>query len=358
MCAVLRSGRLRSDSVRRYRLEMGWTALVAGNRARHTRLANRARIHPRYGDDDRIVTPAPPIARRSNAFQRVVNAVAAALLRAGRVGMSGTAPNGHRFAWGPRRIWTIANSHAVLHGVDLGPPHPLPRELHLVDFWLPQRGLFAVSDSAFENFDPTQHALPSNRRPNHKQEEKIHDHTAHPCRQRRKRRRAVRRPLGVARYTGTRSVQMADNGFVDRRHPQLVHRLTPQCASHSGRSRREAIGSTPAATRRSRARTRSPTSTLPSSGTARSTSGMSATESSRPSSLARRLTSTRTQHHRFQAGYVSRTRRPVSLPFWVWTWLALCQRSTPREVVKNDDGDGQVSRLWVSRNGHGHETSS
>ena len=40
--------------------EMGWTALVAGNRARHARLANRARIHPRYGDDDRIVTPATP----------------------------------------------------------------------------------------------------------------------------------------------------------------------------------------------------------------------------------------------------------------------------------------------------------
>jgi hypothetical protein len=36
----------------------------------------------------------PPIASRSNAFQRVVNAVAAALLRAGRVGMSGTASSG------------------------------------------------------------------------------------------------------------------------------------------------------------------------------------------------------------------------------------------------------------------------
>jgi hypothetical protein len=35
-----------------------------------------------------------PITWRSNAFQRVVNAVAAALLRARRIGMSGTAPNG------------------------------------------------------------------------------------------------------------------------------------------------------------------------------------------------------------------------------------------------------------------------
>jgi hypothetical protein len=53
-----------------------------------------------------------------------------------------------------------------------------------------------------------------------------------------KRRRAARRPLGVARYTGTRSVQMADNGFVDRRHPQLVHRLTRSTAWASRSSTR------------------------------------------------------------------------------------------------------------------------
>jgi hypothetical protein len=178
----------------------------------------------------------PPIAWRSNAFQRVVNAVAAALLRAGRVGMSGTAPNGQRFAWGPRRIWTIASSHAVLHGVDLGPPHPLPQTT------TPRRFLATPNAASSRSVTPrSRTSAPPNmrchrhRRSNHKQEGKIHDHTAHPCRQRRKRRRAARRPLGVARYTGTRSVQMADKGFVDRRHPQLVHRLTRSMAS-AGRS--------------------------------------------------------------------------------------------------------------------------
>jgi hypothetical protein len=78
-------------------------------------------------------------------FQRVVNAVAAALLRAGRVGMSGTAPNGQSFAWGPRRIWTIASPDNYTSSIA----------------GYPKRGLFAVGDSAFENFDPTQHALPS-----------------------------------------------------------------------------------------------------------------------------------------------------------------------------------------------------
>src|SRR6185312_5934674 len=55
----------------------------SANRARHARLANRAMIHPRYSDDDRIVTRIPPITLRSNGFRRVANVVAAALLRAG-----------------------------------------------------------------------------------------------------------------------------------------------------------------------------------------------------------------------------------------------------------------------------------
>ena len=135
-----RSGRLRPDSVRRYRLEMGWTALVGVTVPDMLDWRIELGSTPATVMMTALSHRLPPIAWRSNAFQRVVNAVAAALLRAGRVGMSGTAPNGQRFAWGPRRIWTIASSHAVLHGVDLGPPHPLPRQLHLVDFWLPQRG--------------------------------------------------------------------------------------------------------------------------------------------------------------------------------------------------------------------------
>lgn len=161
MCAVLRSGRLRPDSVRRYRLEMGWTALVAGNRARHARLANRARIHPRYGDDDRIVTPATP----NRLAQQCFSAGGECGRRSAVAGWTRRYER-HSTQRPEVRVGTAANLddceiHAVLHGVDLGPPHPLPRQLHLVDFWLPQRGLFAVGDSAFENFDPTQHALPS-----------------------------------------------------------------------------------------------------------------------------------------------------------------------------------------------------
>ena len=52
----------------RYRLEMGWTALVAGNCPDMLDWRIELGSTPRYGDDDRIVTPAIPIARRSNAF--------------------------------------------------------------------------------------------------------------------------------------------------------------------------------------------------------------------------------------------------------------------------------------------------
>jgi hypothetical protein len=51
----------------------------------------------------------------------------------------------------------IADSTAVLDGVDLGPPGPLPEQTRLGDFWLPQGGIFAVGESSYEEFDPKRH---------------------------------------------------------------------------------------------------------------------------------------------------------------------------------------------------------
>ena len=180
----------------------------------------------------------PPIAWRSNAFQRVVNAVAAALLRAGRVGMSGTAPNGQRFAWGPRRIWTIARSTPFFTAWISARHIRYPDNYTSSISGYPNAAFSRSVTPRSRTSTPPNMRCHRHRRSNHKQEGKIHDHTAHPCRQRRKRRRAARRPLGVARYTGTRSVQMVDNGFVDRRHSQLVHRLTRSMASASRSSTR------------------------------------------------------------------------------------------------------------------------
>jgi hypothetical protein len=99
----------------------------------------------------------PVAGGRGESFRRMMARVGGPMLRAGRMGMAGTTPNGQRFAAAPWRIWTVSSSSATLRRVDLGSPLPLLRQAHLGDFWLPQRGLFALANVAFENFDPARH---------------------------------------------------------------------------------------------------------------------------------------------------------------------------------------------------------
>jgi hypothetical protein len=83
--------------------------------------------------------------------------VAGPALRAGRVRLSGTAPNGQRFMLAPGQVWSVARSRAVLRDVDLGPVGPLHRQARLAGFAPPQRGLFVVGSGHFETFDPGRH---------------------------------------------------------------------------------------------------------------------------------------------------------------------------------------------------------
>jgi hypothetical protein len=83
--------------------------------------------------------------------------VAGVLLRAGRVGLSGEAPNGQHFRAAPRRLWSVVSSSARLAGTDLGRPGRLRHQDRLGDFWLPQRGVFAVGTASFDAFDPVAH---------------------------------------------------------------------------------------------------------------------------------------------------------------------------------------------------------
>ncbi|MGY2007965.1 hypothetical protein ACW9HJ_13385 [Nocardia gipuzkoensis] len=48
-------------------------------------------------------------------------------------------------------------SRPPLPGSDIGPPGPLAEQTRLGDFWLPQRGMFAVGETYFEQYDPTRH---------------------------------------------------------------------------------------------------------------------------------------------------------------------------------------------------------
>jgi hypothetical protein len=94
----------------------------------------------------------------------VIGRTAGSLLRAGRVRLTGMAPSRQNFFADLRRIWLIEDSIAVIDGVDLGESGPLLQQAHLADFWLPQRGLFAIGSSFFDLYDPARHEQVASRR--------------------------------------------------------------------------------------------------------------------------------------------------------------------------------------------------
>jgi hypothetical protein len=76
---------------------------------------------------------------------KAMGTAAGLALGAGKMNLTGKAPNGHEFIANPQRMWLIDASHAILHGTDLGPQGALPRQANLNDFFIPQRGLFVVA---------------------------------------------------------------------------------------------------------------------------------------------------------------------------------------------------------------------
>jgi hypothetical protein len=91
----------------------------------------------------------PDKAWRADPVLAVMGLVAGTALRAGRVAMTGKAPNGQRFVANPSRIWLIAESSACLGDDNFGPPGSLGEQAQLGDFWIPQRGVFAIGRTFF-----------------------------------------------------------------------------------------------------------------------------------------------------------------------------------------------------------------
>lgn len=91
-------------------------------------------------------------------FLGAMGAVASVMLRAGRLGLAGRVPNEQRFVANPHLIWFIPSSRAAVGGRDLGAPGPLAEQTRLGDFWIPNRGLFAIGGAFFEPFDEARHA--------------------------------------------------------------------------------------------------------------------------------------------------------------------------------------------------------
>jgi hypothetical protein len=94
---------------------------------------------------------------RIGAVLKLMAAVGGPLLGAGRLRLAGRAPNGQAYIANPQRVWSISRATAVLGGVDLGPAGPLREQAMIGDFYIPQRGMFAIGRAFFEPFDAARH---------------------------------------------------------------------------------------------------------------------------------------------------------------------------------------------------------
>ncbi|ULE33981.1 hypothetical protein [Mycobacterium sp. IDR2000157661] len=104
-----------------------------------------------------IASRMPAAVTRNRSTLRAMGPAVGPLLGLGRVQLTGKLPNGQEFRIAPRQLWSVADSTAVLHGVDLGPVGPHAEQGHLADFQLPQRGICVVAHGLFEAFDVARH---------------------------------------------------------------------------------------------------------------------------------------------------------------------------------------------------------
>ncbi|MCV7281807.1 hypothetical protein H7J88_19440 [Mycolicibacterium flavescens] len=104
-----------------------------------------------------IASRIPAAAARNRTLLRTMSHFVGPIMRIGKVRLTGHLPNGQEFRITPRRVWAVADSTAVLRGVDLGPTGPHRPQGTLADFQLPQRGICVVAHGLFEAFDVAKH---------------------------------------------------------------------------------------------------------------------------------------------------------------------------------------------------------
>jgi hypothetical protein len=89
--------------------------------------------------------------------------VAGVAMAAGKLRLTGRAPNGQRFIANPLLTWTVPCAKATIDGRNLGAVGPLREQPRLGDFWIPRTGLFAIGRAFFDAFDPEIHSAATNR---------------------------------------------------------------------------------------------------------------------------------------------------------------------------------------------------
>jgi hypothetical protein len=79
--------------------------------------------------------------------------------------MAGFAPNRQAFIANPRRIWVVKSARLRVGERETDQPGPVTPQARLGDFLIPQRGLVAIGNAAFDPLDPSRHSTLVSRGP-------------------------------------------------------------------------------------------------------------------------------------------------------------------------------------------------
>ena len=99
----------------------------------------------------------PEPAWRSPRILGLMARAAGPMLRAGPLSMAGLTPNRQSFIANPRKIWMVKEARLRVGDRETDQPGPVMPQAQLGDFLIPQRGILAVGNTAFENFDAARH---------------------------------------------------------------------------------------------------------------------------------------------------------------------------------------------------------
>ncbi|MEO6045504.1 MAG: hypothetical protein ABIQ47_16515 [Tepidiformaceae bacterium] len=100
----------------------------------------------------------PEWAWRSPRVLGLTAMMAGPMLRAGKLSMAGIAPNHQSFIANPRKIWVVKSALLRVGEREIDEPGPVTPQAQLGDFLIPQRGLLAIGNAAFDALDPARHS--------------------------------------------------------------------------------------------------------------------------------------------------------------------------------------------------------
>jgi hypothetical protein len=92
----------------------------------------------------------PERAWRSPILLRLTARMAGPMLRAGKLGMAGITPRGQSFIANPRQLWVVKSASLTVDGRSTGDVGPVLPQARLGDFFIPQGGILAIGNTAFE----------------------------------------------------------------------------------------------------------------------------------------------------------------------------------------------------------------